>query len=89
VWVAKWCLVGNRPTSPTLTEELGGQHRPDAEQPHQRRLALHDRGPDPRLDLCDPLVQLVEIRQLPASADEAPAEPEHHHQIRRLVVNVT
>jgi hypothetical protein len=33
-------------------------------------------------------LELVEIRQLPASADEAPAEPSTNRQIRRLVLSV-
>jgi hypothetical protein len=33
-------------------------------------------------------LELVEIRQLPASADEAPAEPSTNRQIRRLVLRL-
>jgi hypothetical protein len=32
VWAAKWCLLGEPADVTDLTQEGGGQHRPDPEQ---------------------------------------------------------
>ena len=42
-------------------EQLGGQHRADAEQLHQAGLGLGDRGRDALLDRGDVLVQVADV----------------------------
>jgi hypothetical protein len=55
-------VLGGEPADVAdLTQERGGQHRPDPEQPEQAGVGLGDRGLDPRLDRGDPLLQLAHV----------------------------
>src|SRR5829696_5013807 len=58
--VSSEVMLAGEPTDVAdLTHKGGRQHRPDAEQLDQTGLGLSDRGLDPCLDFCDPLLQLA------------------------------
>jgi hypothetical protein len=55
-------VLGREPTDVAdLAKELGGQHRPDAEQLEQAGLGPGDRGRDTRLNRDDPPVQVADV----------------------------
>src|SRR4029453_12685790 len=70
VWAAKWCLVGNRPMSPTSPRNLAASTGPTRTAP-AGWCCLGDRGLDARLHRGAPLLQLADVGhelggQLPA-----------------------
>jgi hypothetical protein len=68
-----------------LTEEPGGQHRPDPEQRQQAGVGFRDRGLDARLHRSDLLLQLADVAdqvsgQLPAGDRRRTGGPDRGQQ---------
>src|SRR6266545_927843 len=61
VWAAKWCLVGNRRTSPTSPSSLAASTGPTPNSPTRPVLDLGHRRGDARLDRGDPPVQVADV----------------------------
>jgi hypothetical protein len=78
-------LAGEPADIANLTQEGGGQHRPDPEQLQQAGVGLGDRGLDPRLHGGDALLQLAGVGhefggQLPAGDRRRTSRPDRSQQ---------